>query len=100
VPAYRLSFAASDDILHIFLEGLDRFGPPQADEYHEGLASAFGFLAEYPRAARLRDEIDPPVRVHRYKSHMIVYDIGEDDTVLILRVRHGREDWQAPNAEE
>jgi toxin ParE1/3/4 len=100
VPDYRLSFAASDDILNIFLEGLERFDLAQADKYHHGLASTFGFLAEYPRAARLRDEIDPPVRVHPYKAHIIVYEIGADDTVLILRVRHGREDWQTPETEE
>jgi toxin ParE1/3/4 len=91
---YRLSRAASDDISHIFLDGMARFGLMQADRYHEGMAAAFDFLADYPQAARLREEIRPPVRVHPYRSHLIIYDIMHDGRILILRVRHGREDWQ------
>ncbi len=91
--AYRLTQAASDDIAAVFIEGQALFGLAQADKYHTGLAEAFQFLADFPRAARMRDEIDPPVRVYRYRSHMIVYDLADTDTVIVLRVRHGREDW-------
>ena len=69
------------------------FGPQQADRYHEGLTATFGFLAQYPRAARLREEVDPAVRAHPYKVHLIVYELDADDVVTILRVRHGHEDW-------
>lgn len=93
MSGYRLSRAAADDLVHIYLEGLALFGPEQADRYHDGLGAVFVFLAAYPLAARLRDEISPPVRVHRYQSHLIIYEIAEDNSVLILRVRHGREDW-------
>lgn len=92
MPAYRFTRAATDDLVAIYLEGLDRFGVAQADRYHDGLQRTFAFLAETPRAARLREEIDPPVRAHPFKAHIIVYDEA-DDGVLILRVRHGREDW-------
>ena len=95
MASYRLTRAASDDLVRIFMDGVDRFGLAQADKYHDGLEGTFTFLAEYPRAARLRHEIDPPVRAHRYKAHLIVYEIEADDRVLILRVRHGREDWQS-----
>jgi toxin ParE1/3/4 len=94
VPAYRLTQAASDDIAAIFIEGLMLIGLAQADKYHDGMTAAFEFLADYPRAARLREEIDPPVRAYNYKSHLIVYDLGDDDAVIILRIRHGHEDWQ------
>lgn len=93
MAGFRLTRAAADDLVQIYLEGLAMFGAAQADRYHDGLGAAFAFLADYPLAARLRDEISPPVRVHRYQSHLILYDIAEDDAVLILRVRHGREDW-------
>jgi toxin ParE1/3/4 len=53
----------------------------------------FEFLADFPRAARLRAEINPPVRAYRYQSHMILYDLDDDDIVIVLRVRHGHEDW-------
>jgi toxin ParE1/3/4 len=93
VPGYHLTQAAADDIQGIFTEGLALFGLAQADKYHDGLTATFELLADFPRAARLREEIDPPVRAYRYKSHMILYDLGADDTVIILRVRHGHEDW-------
>ena len=44
--------------------------------------------------------LHPPVRVHRYQSHLIIYEIAEDDMVLILRVRHGREDWLRTDEED
>ena len=93
MASYQLTRAASDDLVAIFLQGVERFGLRQADEYHDGLAATFAFLAEYPRAAREREEISPPVRIHRYKSHLVVYEVQADDCVLILRIRHGREDW-------
>ncbi len=37
-------------------------------------------------------ELNPAVRIHRYISHMIIYE-NEGDDILIIRVRHGREDW-------
>lgn len=93
MPAYRLSEAAADDLVAIYLAGTDMFGTMQADRYQEELFKAFAFLAEFPRAARLRHEIAPPVRAFPYKAHLIVYDIGEDNDVLVVRVRHAREDW-------
>jgi len=72
---------------------LAQFGLDQADRYHEAMAATFDFLAEYPRATRQREEIDGPVRVYPYKMHVIVYELEPDDTVVVLRVRHGREDW-------
>ena len=90
--SYRLTRAATDDLLTIYLAGLELFGVAQADRYHDGLERMFAFLAETPRAARLREELNPPVRAHPFKAHIIVYD-ETDDGILILRVRHGREDW-------
>jgi toxin ParE1/3/4 len=95
MPAYRLTRAAADDLVDIYIQGVILFGQAQADRYHDGLEAAFGFLADYPRSARLRTEIARPVRAYPYKSHLIVYDVAEDDQILILRVRHGHEDWMA-----
>ncbi len=93
VPTYRLTRAASGDIERIFIEGFKLFGLAQADKYHDGLTESFEFLAEFPRAARLREEISPPVRAFRYKAHVIIDDLDTANTVIILRVRHGLEDW-------
>ena len=97
MPRFRLTRAAADDLTGIFLEGIEQFGLPQADTYHEGLSAIFAFLANYPHAARLREEISPPVRVHPYKAHLVIYDVGVEDEVIVLRVRHSREDWMSSN---
>lgn len=43
--------------------------------------------------ARERQELSPPMRIHPFKAHLVVYHIEEDGDVLIVRVRHGYEDW-------
>ncbi|MGL4313991.1 MAG: type II toxin-antitoxin system RelE/ParE family toxin [Sphingomonas sp.] len=91
---YRLTRRAVEDLVAIYISGAEQFGVDQADVYHQDLADIFGFLTRYPRAARLRDEIRPPVRAYPHRSHLIIYDLDDDDTVVILRVRHAKEDWQ------
>lgn len=90
---YKLSRKAEDDIIQIYVSGAQEFGIAQADRYHAGLEEVFAFLDEYPRAARERTEINPPVRIQPYKSHMVVYVIADDGGPFILRIRHGPEDW-------
>jgi plasmid stabilization system protein ParE len=42
-----------------------------------------GHLAACPRAS--------------LQAHLVIYDLGDVDEVIILRVRHGREDWMSSN---
>ena len=89
---YRLSRKAEEDILAIFAIGVREFGLDQAERYHADLEAAFHFLSAYPRAARERTEIDPPVRAYPRGSHLIVYEIDGND-IFIVRLRHQSEDW-------
>jgi toxin ParE1/3/4 len=91
---YRLSRKASEDIANLYLQGRREFGEKQAETYYSGLADSLAVLAKFPRMARERVELDPPVRMHRYQSHIVIYVI-EDAGIVILRVRHGREDWES-----
>jgi toxin ParE1/3/4 len=75
------------------MDGVARFGIAQAEAYQDRIEKVFGLLAENPGMARERRELDPPVRVHPCGAHVIVYGVGTDGGVLIIRVRHGREDW-------
>ena len=45
---FRLARAAADDLVAIFLDGLEQFGLLQADAYHEGLGAIFAFLRIIP----------------------------------------------------
>lgn len=91
--AYTLTRAAEADIINIYLEGATLFGVNQAERYAQELVRSFEFLSTHPKAARERLEINPPVRIHPSGVHMIVYEIDPNGDVLIIRVRHGREDW-------
>lgn len=42
---------------------------------------------------RERPEFNPPVRLYPYQAHMIGYII-RDDGILIIRILHGRQDWE------
>ncbi|MEI9927049.1 MAG: type II toxin-antitoxin system RelE/ParE family toxin [Sphingomonas sp.] len=89
---YSLSRKAEEDIIDVYVWSVAEFGIGQADRYHAGLEHAFRFISENPHATRERSEIEPPVRAYRYRSHLVVYRVDGAD-VMILRVRHGREDW-------
>lgn len=91
--AYKLTHKAEDDIVALYVEGVRLFGIAQAEKYHAELETAFRFLADNPEAARERQEISPPVRIHPCGSHVIVYLIESSGDILVVRVRHGHEDW-------
>lgn len=90
---YRLTRRAEDDIISIYLEGARLFGLPQAERYHGELERVFRMLSENPRVARERPELSPAVRIHPHGAHVIIYLADDDGGVLIVRVRHAREDW-------
>ncbi len=89
---YRFTRRAAADLQHIFIEGVTQFGLAQAERYHKRLRHVFELLAGNPEMARERPELSPPARVHPCGSHIIIY-VVDDRGVLVVRVRHGREDW-------
>ncbi|WP_102958778.1 type II toxin-antitoxin system RelE/ParE family toxin [Mangrovicella endophytica] len=91
--SYKLTKAADQDIASLYRTGIERFGINQADRFLAGLVDTLDVIALFPMIARERHELAPPLRVHRYRSHLILYSVENED-VLIVRVRHGREDWE------
>ena len=92
--AYRLTAKAEEDVIRIYAEGARLFGPEIAEDYHHELISVFDMMAQTPKLARERPEITPPVRIHPHKSHLIIYLVDDEGDVLIIRIRHGHEDWE------
>ena len=89
---FTLSEPAEEDLIKIYMEGVTTFGHEQARRYHQRLFQAFRFLAENPQAAPVRHGLSPAIRIHPVGSHIVIYT-QRDDVILILRIRHGREDW-------
>ncbi|WP_022728628.1 type II toxin-antitoxin system RelE/ParE family toxin [Fodinicurvata sediminis] len=89
----RTSRKADEDIIAIYLYGVREFGVHQAERYHSDLMATLRLLSEQPMIARERHEFRPIVRIHAHQAHLIVYQVRQDD-VLILRVLNGRQDWK------
>ena len=92
--SWTLTRQADQDLVDIYMYGAREFGIDQADAYHAELERVFASLGEFPRLARLRTEFSPPVRIHPHKAHLVFY-VKQDSGILIVRVRHGSEDWTA-----
>lgn len=90
--AVKLSNAAQRDLFDIALDGLDKFGPRQAEIYETGLVKCLDTLDRNPRIGSEHDDYVPPVRMFPYQSHVVVYRI-EDAGIFIIRICHAREDW-------
>ena len=82
---------ADEDLIDIYIYGSQNFGQSKAENYFAEITQTFLFLAENPLASNERQEFTPPVRIHPYGKHLIVYTI-EDDFILIVRVLHQRMD--------
>ena len=90
---YRTTQQADLDIADLYVAGALRFGVGQAEGYQDGLFDTLHLLAANPLMARLRREFQRPVRLHRYKAHVVVYT-ADDAGILVIRVLHGRQDWK------
>jgi toxin ParE1/3/4 len=90
---FRLSVEAEEDLVSIAEHGVRNFGSFVAKRYHDELFAVLELIAANPRMARERQEIFPPVRIHPFKAHLVVYWIFDDGSILVIRIRHGHEDW-------
>lgn len=91
--SYRTTERADLDIAEIYRHGAVAFGLVQAERDQDELFRTFSRLAENPRIARERIEITPPVRLHPYGAHLIIF-VQHGDGIVIVCVLHGRQDWE------
>ena len=82
---------AEQDVTAIWSDGADRWGIVQADRYFDGMLDLFDLLSEQPEIARLRNEFKPPVRIHIYGSHIVIFETVETG-IAVIRVLHQRQD--------
>ena len=92
--SYRLAPAAQRDLEDIWDYTAAQWSAAQAETYLRGLQSVLDTIVAQPQIARERREFDPPVRLHPYQSHLIIYrEAGE--YLDVLRVVHRRRHWSA-----
>ena len=81
----KKSEQAKEDLIDLWLYGLEHYGESNADFYFDELETKIDSLLEYPEKYRLQDYYLPPVRICPHRSHLIIYTI-ENDEVFIVRV--------------
>ena len=91
--AFRLTGQAEQDFYDIYAESTRKFGEAQADKYLSDLLETISLIADHPQMARERSEVKPPVRVHPYQAHLIIYTVHAEH-ILVLRIPRGSRDWQ------
>jgi len=74
------------------------WGQNQAQDYFADLDRMFQSIARFPEMARQRTEFDPPVRIQRFRQHVVVYLVDED-RIDVIRVLHSRSNWTTLLAE-
>lgn len=88
MPAYKITPKAHEDLAGIWRYTLDQWGERQADTYLDDLDAAFVMLATMPEMCRERPELGAAVRLYPHAHHLIVYQIRDPETILIVRVLH------------
>lgn len=85
MTSYTLTERAEDDLLDLFLDGIEMFGLLQARRYKDELEHCFQLIASRPQMGRLAPSIGEGVRRHEHKSHIILYEQAAG-TIVILAV--------------
>ena len=80
------------DLDAIFDHGVAKWSLDHAIAYILDLERVFVLLSTFPEMARLRRELQPPIRIHPFRSHLLAYDAAPDG-VEIIRVLSARSDW-------
>ena len=94
MPGVSVSRAARDDIRSIARYTQETWGKAQRRRYLDGLNDKFEMLSAMPEMAAEKRDFSPPVRIHRYEKHLIIY-IRTDRGILIVRVLHHSQDVSA-----
>lgn len=90
---YKLSSAASRDIVGIYKYGIKIFGNQQAQKYLNSIESILNELASRKELARDASMFAKNLKYYRFKSHVIFYVFDELDEIFIIRVLGKRMDF-------
>ena len=86
--------AAKSDLDALYDYTDERWGRAQARVYFEALGQTLQLLSGNPDIGREWTGLSPPARLHRFRSHMVIYR-ANDASLDVLRIVHARSNWQA-----
>lgn len=89
---------AEDDLIDIWLY-IAAENPDAADRLLDRIERRTQLLATQPFAGPARDDLDSGVRQLVVGNYLMFYRV-ENDTILILRVLHGKRDLAAEDLDE
>lgn len=90
---YKLSGAASNDVVGIYKYGINTFGLSPAKEYVSSLETFLEELANKPELARDASIFAENLLHYRYKSHVIFYVYDNTNQIFIIRILGKRMDF-------
>lgn len=90
---------AEADLVEIWLYGVREHSPSDADRYLREIYTACTRLRDWPYSGRVRFEIAPNVRSISVPPHVAFYRVT-DSAIEIVRVLHGRRDFETIFPEE
>jgi toxin ParE1/3/4 len=82
-----LSVEAEQDLEAIYINGYQKWGEEQADQYYDALLAHFDVLCENPYLFRAVDEIRIGYRRSVCGKHSVFYRISEDTVEIMGLVR-------------
>lgn len=84
---YKLAQQADNDLLDIFLEGINEWGYKQAEKYADELHDCFNMLADHPPGmGTTREDLNEVPHSFMKGSHVIIYRIVEKDLIEIATI--------------
>ena len=90
---YKLSGAASNDIVGIYKFGIKTFGLEPAKKYLISLESFLEELANRPELARDASIFARNLSYYRFKSNVIFYVFNESNKIFVIRILGKRMDF-------
>lgn len=81
---YTLTRQAEEDLIQVYLYGLQVFGPLQAEKYYGSLEKTFNRIAENPEIYPSASHIRKGYRYCVHTSHTIFFTV--EDQIRIIRI--------------
>ena len=90
---YKLSGAATSDIVAIYKFGIKHFGPQPAKNYILDLEAFLLELAQRQELARDASMFAQSLKYYRFKAHIIFYHFTGKNEILVIRILGKRMDF-------